>query len=165
MESGIARTVCRRLLLSSQMALCLASAQEPAPPRSLAQPVVSAIPRTKARRQSSREPIITTFAGTDWIFQRDGGPALSAPLSQVDQLAADLEGNILIADPGNHMIARLNPDGTLAVLAGNGIPGFSGDGGSARDASLNSPRAAVMDSDGNLFIAEQGNNSVRRDTR
>src|SRR5260370_29695377 len=128
MQSGLTGTVCRRLLLSSQIALCIASAQEPQPPpRSLAPPeAASAIPRTPVRRRSSREPIITTFAGTDWIFQGDGGPALSAPLSQVDQLAADPEGNILIADPGNHMVARLNPDGTLAVLAGNGVPGFSG---------------------------------------
>jgi len=61
----------------------------------------------------------------------------------VDQLAPDPEGNILIADPGNHMVSRLNPDGTLAALAGNGIAGFSGNGGPARDASLNSPRAAM----------------------
>src|SRR5260221_1607625 len=143
MQSGITRTVYRRLLLSSQIALGLASAQEPQPPpRSLAQPAVPAISRSQARRQTSREPIITTFAGTDWIFQGDGGPALSAPLSQVDQLAADLEGNILMADPGNHMVARLNPDGTLAVLAGIGISGVSGNDGPAAGASLYSARAA-----------------------
>jgi len=51
------------------------------------------------------------------------------------------------------------------VLAGNGIAGYSGDGGPARDASLNTPRAAVMDGDGNLFIADQGNNCIRRVTR
>jgi hypothetical protein len=123
------------------------------------------LPTLHRNRAQFNESIITTFAGTDWIFQSDGGPAVNAPLSQVDQLGLDPDGNILMANPGNHMVARLNRDGTLTVLAGNGIPGFSGNGELARNASLSGPSAAVMDTAGNLFIADQGNHCIRRVTR
>src|SRR6476660_4976468 len=159
------------LLLLIELTVSVAAAQQPeAPPRSPSrldvEPETSAVrPIPHRNRAQFNESIITTFAGTDWIFQSDGGPAVNAPLSQVDQLGLDPDGNILIADPGNHLVARLNRDGTLTVLAGNGIPGFSGNGESARNASLLGPSAAVMDVGGNLFIADQGNHCIRRVTR
>src|SRR5207253_456314 len=122
--------VFRCFLLSLEMTLFAAMAQEPdAPLRSPSRlnethEPSAALPVPRHRRAQAHENIITTFAGTDWLFQADGAPALNAPLSQVDQLSTDPQGNILIADPGNHVVSRLNPDGTLAVLAGNGIAGF-----------------------------------------
>src|SRR5437868_7214443 len=78
--------------------------------------------------------IITTVAGAAWTFPGDGKPAKSAPISQVRSLNTDPNGNIIFADPGNHVVSRLNADGTLAVIAGNGVRGFSGEDGPARSA-------------------------------
>src|SRR6266566_2987369 len=94
------------LVYGSFLFLTVAAAQQSeAPPRSPAW--LSAGSETTATRAAPRsdrarfdERIITTFAGTDWIFPSDSGPALNAPLAQVDQLGVDLDGNILIADPG-----------------------------------------------------------------
>ena len=108
--------------------------------------------------------IITTFAGAAYTFPGDGGSALNAPISQVLSLATDLNGNIIFADPGNQVVNRLNSDGTLSVIAGNGVRGFSGDGGPARSASLNNPVDAVMDNNGNLLISDSFNNRIRKVT-
>src|SRR5687767_4296949 len=82
--------------------------------------------------------VITSIAGTDAIFTADGIPATDAPLSGGFGfgLAADTEGNIYIADADNHVVLRVNRDGVLTIMGGNGIPGFSGDGVPARSASL-----------------------------
>src|SRR5690349_5326202 len=85
--------------------------------------------------QLSSSSIISTFAGTAWKFQGDGGPAVDAPLSSFSQLSTDPQGNVIFADFGNHLVSRLNADGTITVLAGNGIEGFSGDRGPALSAS------------------------------
>src|SRR6266849_5736460 len=83
--------------------------------------------------------IISTFAGAAWRFQGDGGPAVDAPISSFPGLATDPQGNVIVADYGNHLVSRLNADGTITVLAGNGIEGFSGDHGPALSASLDRP--------------------------
>jgi trimeric autotransporter adhesin len=114
--------------------------------------------------QIAPNSIITTFAGAAYTFPGDGGPALNAPISQVLSLATDLNGNIIFADPGNQVVNRLNSDGTLSVIAGNGVRGFSGDGGSARSASLNNPVDAVMDNNGSLYISDSFNNRIRKVT-
>src|SRR5207253_7175877 len=101
--------------------------------------------------------VITTFAGAAWTFPGDGAPARNAPLSQVRSLSTDRNGAIIFADPGNHLVSRLNADGTITVLAGNGVRGFSGDDGPARSASLDTPIDAVMDQDGYLFISDSFN--------
>lgn len=108
--------------------------------------------------------VIATVAGAAWTFPGDGKLALNAPISQVDAFHTDLNGNIIFADPGNQVVSRLNADGTITVLAGNGVRGFSGDGGPARSASLNEPIDAVMDKDGNLYISDSFNNRIRRVT-
>src|SRR5215469_10440092 len=108
--------------------------------------------------------IITTVAGAAWTFSGDGGPARNAPISQVFSLSTDANGNIIFADPGNQVVSRLNPDGTIAVLAGNGVRGFSGDGGPARRASLDNPLDAVMDKKGNLYISDSFNDHIRQVT-
>lgn len=108
--------------------------------------------------------IITTFAGAAHTFSGDGGPALSAALSGFQQVQTDNHGNPLFADTGNQVVSRVNSDGSLSVLAGNGIAGFSGEGGPARSASLNYPSDAVMDAAGNLYIFDSLNYRIRRVT-
>src|SRR4051812_15633699 len=72
--------------------------------------------------------IITTYAGAGWIFSADRLPGALAPLSPFNFLATDNNGNIIFADSGNQIVSRLNADGTLTVVAGSGIRGFSGNG-------------------------------------
>ncbi|HTW64698.1 MAG TPA: hypothetical protein VME17_08790 [Bryobacteraceae bacterium] len=110
------------------------------------------------------DSIITTFAGAAHTFGGDGAPALKANLSGFQQVQTDNQGNVLFADTENQVVSRVNPDGTLTVLAGNGIAGFSGEGGPARSASLNFPTDAVMDSAGNLYVYDSLNFRVRRVT-
>jgi hypothetical protein len=106
--------------------------------------------------------IITTTAGTDWVFNGDGKPALSAPLGKVAFVTLDPSGNLVFADPGGGVVLRLNPNGTVTVLAGNGIQAFSGDGGLAINAALDSPQGVAYDPSGNLYIADVGNERVRK---
>src|ERR1700719_5304073 len=103
------------------------------------------------------DSIISTYAGAAHTFSGDGEPALNAALSGFQQLQTDRNGNIIFADTNNHVVSRLNADGTLTVLAGNGIAGFSGEGGPARSASLRYPSDAVMDKAGNLYIYDSLN--------
>ncbi len=108
--------------------------------------------------------IITTFAGAAHTFSGDGGPALKANLSGFEQIQTDQNGNVIFADEDNQVVSRLNPDGTLTVLAGNGIADFSGDGGTARSAALRFPSDAVADKAGNLYIFDSLNFRIRRVT-
>lgn len=76
------------------------------------------------------------MAGADWVFPADGKPAVDAPLGALTGVAVDLSGNLFIADQENHRVMKIRRDGILTVVAGNGIPGFSGDGGPATSAAL-----------------------------
>lgn len=71
---------------------------------------------------AAAQGIITTVAGTDWVFHGNHKPALDAPLSyRLPGIAVDPAGNPVFADAENSMVARINADGTLDVIAGNGI--------------------------------------------
>jgi uncharacterized protein (TIGR03437 family) len=104
--------------------------------------------------------IINTVAGSDWVG--DGGPAAAALLVQPQGLATDGSGNLYIADAGDHRVRRVAANGTIETVAGTGILGFSGDGGPAAQAQLNSPYGLALDAQGNLYIADLGNARVRR---
>ncbi len=112
----------------------------------------------------TQDSIITTFAGAAHTFNGNGKPALTAPLSGFQELHTDNNGNVIFADSANDVISRLNSDGTLTVLAGNGIAGFSGEGGPAGSASLRVPSDAVTDQAGNLYIYDSLNYRIRRVT-
>ena len=86
--------------------------------------------------------VITTIAGTDWVFPQTALPALAAPLGAIQGVAVDTQGNIYVADPDNSMVMRIAPGGMLSVAAGNGIHDYSGDGGPATSASLSEPVSA-----------------------
>ena len=80
---------------------------------------------------------ITTVAGNgEYGYSGDGGPATSASLYGPSGVAVDSAGNLYIADQGNNVIRKVS-GGTITTVAGNGIEGFSGDGGPATSASLN----------------------------
>jgi uncharacterized protein (TIGR03437 family) len=101
--------------------------------------------------------LITTFAGTDWIFNGDGKPAVSVHFKQPSAITVDLNGNPVVVDGYFGIVARINPDGTLSVLAGNGFNlGDSGDNGPATAAGLSNPVSAAFDRQGNLYIGEPG---------
>jgi len=102
------------------------------------------------------------LAGSDWVG--DNGPATQALLFQTEGLAIDLSGNIYIADAQGHRVRQVSPAGVIRTIAGTGQPGFSGDGGLASAAQLNSPYGLALDNRGNLYIADLGNGRVRRVT-
>jgi len=95
-------------------------------------------------------------------FGGDGGAALAAQLNSPGGVAVDRQGSIYIADTGNHRIRVVTPDGTIRSIAGNGAAGFGGDAGPALSAVLNAPTALAVDATGNIWIADTGNNRVRR---
>src|SRR5688572_17369791 len=94
-------------------------------------------------------------------FSGDGGPATSAALSGPKGVALDGAGNLFIADSNNHRVRRVAADGTISTVAGNGIGGFSGDGGPATSARLAFPWTLAMRADGTLFVGDLGNIRVR----
>jgi uncharacterized protein (TIGR03437 family) len=107
--------------------------------------------------------IITTVAGSGPIgFSGDGGLATSASLSFPYGVAADALENLFIADQGNNRIRRVSATGTITTVSGTGTVGFSGDGGPATSAELNSPFGIAVDASGNLFIADTSNNRIRK---
>jgi uncharacterized protein (TIGR03437 family) len=79
-------------------------------------------------------------------------------------IAVDLQGNLLVADNAANRIVRFSPNGASSVLAGNGQAGFSGDGGPAVSAMLNTPRDLAVGSDGSVYITDTGNGRVRKVT-
>jgi trimeric autotransporter adhesin len=110
--------------------------------------------------------VMNTVAGTAHAcnYSGDGGQATSAELSFPQEVALDGAGNLYIADIGNAIVRRVVlGTGIITTYAGmHGKAGYSGDTGAATSAQLNSPIAVAVDSTGNLFIADQGNNAIRR---
>lgn len=113
-------------------------------------------------RKLDPEGRITTVAGTgEQGFSPDGTPATEARLDTPWGLGLDLEDRLLIGDAGNQRVRRVDHDGRLITLAGNGKQGYEGDGGKAVEASLNYPEALAMDQSGRLFIGDEWNNAIR----
>ena len=107
--------------------------------------------------------IIIPVAGTGIAgFGGDGGPAKLAMLNQPEGVAVDASGNLYIADTDNNRIRKISPNGIITTVAGTGIAGFSGDGGPASQAQLNHPEGVAVDASGNLYIADTGNNRIRK---
>jgi hypothetical protein len=106
---------------------------------------------------------ITTVAGTGaYAYSGDGGPATAAAIESPRGISALPGGGYLIPDTDNQRIRRVAPDGTITTVAGDGVRGYSGDGGPATQAELDEPFGAVATADGGLLIADTGNNVVRR---
>jgi DNA-binding beta-propeller fold protein YncE len=115
--------------------------------------------------------IISTVAGDGEAgYGGDGGPAVEARLNCPRGVAAAADGSIYIADTENHRIRKVGADGIITTVAGNGTPGYSGDtlpgrGGEpmpATMASFNRPHGVAVGPDGSVYIADTGNNRIRR---
>lgn len=107
--------------------------------------------------------ILTTYAGTGVEGNSgDPGAAIAARLSFPSGIAFDKQGNLYVAEAGNHRVRKITPGGLIMAFAGNGMLGSSGDGGPAIDARLNEPTSVAVDSKGNVYIADNGNNRVRK---
>jgi len=107
--------------------------------------------------------IITTVAGTGVAgFSGDGGPATSAQLYSPTGLAIDGIGNLFICEQENHRVRKVDSAGVITTVVGTGDAGFSGDGGSATSAQVNYPVSVVFDRIGNLYIADQGGQRIRK---
>ncbi len=111
------------------------------------------------------QALMNTVAGDGTSgYSGDGGPATNAHITSPAGLAADSSGNLYIADAVNHRIRKVLTDGTITTIAGNGIDGFSGDGGFATTASMSFPLGLARDQFGNLYFADGNNNRVRKIT-
>jgi len=106
--------------------------------------------------------IITTVAGTDYIFPDDGLPAVQAHLAGANGMVFDRQGNLYFAEFDLCMIMKLDTKGVISVVAGSGLFRFAGDGGSARAASLSTPWGLAMDAAGNLYVADYQSSRVRK---
>lgn len=122
-------------------------------------------------RRVDAQGIITTIAGDDTRgFSGDGGPAVQAHLNDASHITGDGNGTVFFIDFDDTAavarIRKITPDGIISTVAGIGPPGFSGDGGPATQAQFNLIWAdqgmLALDSGGNLFIRDSGNDRIRR---
>ncbi|WP_158941571.1 Ig-like domain repeat protein [Granulicella sp. S190] len=115
------------------------------------------------RRVNLATGIISAFAGNHTAaYTGDGGPAINASLNGPWSATVGPDGQIYIADQNNHCVRKVALNGTISTIAGSGASGFSGDGGPASGAVLDSPAATTIDTAGNIYIADSGNNRVRK---
>jgi sugar lactone lactonase YvrE len=117
----------------------------------------------RIRRLDLVSGTVTTVAGTgQGGFGGDGGPATAALLNDPKGVLAGPRGEVYIADSANDRVRVIDPSGIISTLAGSGTAGFSGDGGPAPAAQLHAPRALAVDPAGNLYVADDNNDRVRR---
>jgi trimeric autotransporter adhesin len=120
-------------------------------------------------RKVATDGTITTIAGTGTPgYSGDGGLAINAQLATDLGIAADAAGNVYIADYENNRVRKVTTDGIITTIAGGGCrlspndcTGYGGDGGPATSAQLWGPARLAVDSDGNVYISDLGNNAVR----
>lgn len=103
---------------------------------------------------------ISTIAGGG--TSGDGGPATSARLKFPVDVTVDEAGNLYIADTNNKRIRKVDTDGNISTVAGNGNGGYSGDGGSAVSAQLSYPHGIAVDKGGNLYISDRDAHCIRK---
>ena len=108
--------------------------------------------------------IITTIAGNGYQGNSgDGGPAINAEMIWPEGIAVDSGGNIYIPDSTNNVVREVSGStGIITTIAGTGSQGYSGDGGAATSAELNTPMGVAVDASGNVYIADAGNNRIRK---
>jgi hypothetical protein len=111
---------------------------------------------------SGQTQMIQTVAGGGSSGLGDGGLATSASLNQPGSVFVDASGNVFIADTGNARIREVSPGGIITTVAGSGCCGYGGDGQQATSASLTQPQGVAVDASGNIYIADTGNNVIRK---
>lgn len=106
---------------------------------------------------------VSVLAGTGVAgFSGDGKPATQAKLNNPYGVARGPDGALYICDIGNHRVRRIDRDGTIMTVAGNGMAGYAGDGGPATSAALNEPYEVRFDRRGDMYFVEMKNHLVRK---
>ena len=126
--------------------------------------IAAALAFGAAQGQAQTYTISTVAGNGSSGFAGDGSSAAAAQLALPGGIAIDKSGNIYIADTVNSRIRKIATDGTISTVAGAGGAGYLGDGGPATAALLSGPAAVALDSSGNLYIADTGNDLIRKVT-
>lgn len=114
------------------------------------------------RKVDLQTGLISTYAGTQFGYAGDGGPAIAARLNGPWGLASDIAGNLFIADLNNNRIRKVSVDGTMTTVVGDGSNGYATDGQIATATTISNPAAVAVDVAGNLYVADSGHNIVRK---
>jgi len=114
-----------------------------------------------AIRKVTSAGVVTTVSGTGAIGYLDG-PIATAKFYAPQSLVVDASGNIYVADLGNNMIRKITPGGVVSTFAGSGDAGYTN--GTGVNATFNSPKGLAIDAQGNIIVADQGNNLIRKIT-
>ena len=113
---------------------------------------------SRVRKVSASGATIGTVAGNGSTgYSGDGGPAVKAQLNGPQGVAVDAAGNLYIADTENNAIREVTSAGLIATVAGNGIAGYSGDGGQATSAQVGNPVGVAVDAAGDIFTVDASN--------
>lgn len=113
-------------------------------------------------RKINTAGIISTVAGGGSVFPADGSAATSVFVNYPNAVAIDMSGNFYIIEYPNSTVRKVNTAGIISTIAGSNVPGFSGDGGIATSAKMNSPTGLAIDLSNNIYIADRGNNRIRK---
>jgi len=105
---------------------------------------------------------VSTLAGSTGVFGSANGTGTAASFNYPSGVAVDAAGNVYVADPGNNLIRKVTPDGTVSTMAGSGIGGANNATG--LQATFNSPEDVAVDKDGNVYVADDFNNMIRKIT-
>jgi streptogramin lyase len=126
----------------------------------------------RIRRVDLKTGVITTFAGTgkplekareiDRAWIGDGGQATAALIVGARAVCIDGRGNAYICEREGNAVRRVDSQGKITTVAGTGAKGYTGDGGDARQASFNGPKAVRCDRQGNVYVVDTENHAVRR---
>jgi sugar lactone lactonase YvrE len=111
-------------------------------------------------RKITPDGTVTIFAGGVNMPGNSEGPGAVARFNYPAGVAVDTSGNILVADSGNHKIRRITPDGVVSTYAGSGTRGTGN--GPTVFSQFNGPVGVTVDVSGNVFVADAGNNKIRK---